>query len=168
MSLARAAIDAAGFGDAVRRRAAGGALDAADLVRAAALDLLVLGAAADEVRRADVGDEVRIHLGRAPEATEALVVIDARETKRGTELLRHTALARLALPAQGRLCVDFGVVGLEIAQVCLAFGASELAGPLSDRRALALASSGAAPTKRAALAGYVTRAQRTPVFVEAR
>ena len=168
MTLASKAIEAAGLGDAIARRARGEALSPADFARASAVDLLVLGAAADEVRRADVGDEVRVHLGHAPSEAHDVVVVDAREQKRGTELLRHVALARLALPPRGRLCVDFGVVGLEIAQICLAFGASELVGPLATRRGLLLVDAGRALTKRTELAGYITRAQRTPVFVEAR
>ena len=167
VTLARAAIDASGLGEAITRRGRGGALSDDELARAGALDLLVLGAAADEVRRADVGDEVRIHLGGAPPASAELVLVDAGETRRGSALLRHVALARLALPPRGRLAVDFGAVGVEIAQVCLAFGASELVGPLATKRGLPLATSRAL-TKRDELAGYVTRAQRTPVFVEAR
>ena len=37
------------------------------------------------------------------------------------------------------VCVDFGVSGLEIAQVALGFGASEICGPIANRRGLPIA-----------------------------
>jgi hypothetical protein len=93
-------------------------------------DLLALGALADVVRRDEVGALVRVHLGRAPEHS-----IDTR----GVDVLRAVAIARVLGPRAARVCVDFGATGLEIAQVALGFGASELAGPIADRRGLPIA-----------------------------
>lgn len=93
-------------------------------------DLLALGALADAVRRDEVGEGVRIHLGAIP---------DGSIRTRGLELLRAVAIARVTGPRGARVCVDFGATGLEIAQVALGFGASELAGPIANRRGLPIA-----------------------------
>lgn len=93
-------------------------------------DLLALGALADLVRRDEVGDVVRIHLGAVPEIAIA---------SRGIALLRAVAIARVIGARAARVCVDFGASGLEIAQVALGFGASELAGPIANRRGLPIA-----------------------------
>jgi hypothetical protein len=167
MTLSLRAIESAGLGDIVARRVRGEALTEAELAQARAVDLLVLGAAADAIRRADVGDEVKLHVGAAPAPAPGLVVVGG-EAPKGTELLRHVAMTRLAMPGGGRLCVDFAACGLEISQIALAFGASELAGPLATKKGLTLVDSGKALKRRTELAGYVTRAQRTPVFVESR
>lgn len=167
MTLSVQAIATAGLAEVVARRVRGEALSDAELSQARAVDLMVLGAAADAIRRADVGDEVKLHVGVAPTNADGLVVI-GNEAPKGTELLRHVAMTRLAMPQGGRLCVDFAACGLEISQIALAFGASELAGPLASKRGLQLVDSGKALKRRTELAGYVTRAQRTPVFVETR
>ncbi len=94
-------------------------------------DLLALGALADIVRRDEVGDVVRIHIGALPEGTLQ---------SRGLDLLRRVAIARVLAPVRAsRVCVDFGAAGLEIAQVALGFGANELAGPIANRRGLPIA-----------------------------
>jgi len=93
-------------------------------------DLLALGALADAIRREEVGSVVRVHLGVAPEG-----VIAAK----GLEVLREVAIARVLGERGARVCVDFGASGLEIAQVALGFGASEMSGPIANRRGLPIA-----------------------------
>jgi hypothetical protein len=93
-------------------------------------DLLALGALADIVRRDEVGHVVRLHLdAMVPDALRG----------HGLELLRDVAVARVLGPRACGVCVDFGASGLEIAQVALGFGASELSGPISNRRGLPIA-----------------------------
>lgn len=93
-------------------------------------DLLALGALADAIRRDEVGPVVRLHLESTPEGA-----ISAR----GIDLLREAAVARVLGARGARVCVDFGASGLEMAQVALGFGASELAGPIANRRGLPIA-----------------------------
>ena len=130
-------------------------------------DLLALGALADEIRRDEVGDVVRVHFESFPENT-----IRAR----GLDLLRAVAVARVMGPRGARVCVDFGASGLEIAQVALGFGASELAGPIANRRGLLIAEDAQKKMKgqgmvslralqREEIATLVRRAGREPVVV---
>src|SRR5262249_2686214 len=49
------------------------------------------------------------------------------------ELLRAVALARIASPIGGRIGVDWGESGLEVAQVALGFGATDLTGPITRK-----------------------------------
>ncbi|HEY1957130.1 MAG TPA: hypothetical protein VGH28_16030 [Polyangiaceae bacterium] len=93
-------------------------------------DLLALGALGDIVRRDEVGSAVRLHLDASP--PDAIAA-------RGLDLLREVAIARVLGPRAASVCVDFGASGLEIAQVALGFGASELAGPIANRRGLPIA-----------------------------
>ena len=93
-------------------------------------DLLALGALADAIRRDEVGGVVRVHLGASPEGAIA---------GKGLELLREVAVARILGEKGARVCVDFGASGLEIAQVALGFGASEICGPIANRRGLPIA-----------------------------
>jgi hypothetical protein len=135
---------------------AGDALDRAEI--------LALGAAADIARRRECSDEVRIYVPSAP-ATELVVGSETRA--RGTALLRHIAKERLAGPVGRRIVVDFGALGLEIAQVALSFGATDLAGPIASRRGLPLFDRDDAKklVKRREIAGFVERAGFRPVFV---
>jgi len=152
--------------------------EVADVVARA--QILAVGAAADAARRRECGDETRIHIPTAPPATDALVVIGGDTVARGTALLRRIALLRLGGPIALRIVVDFGALGLEIAQVALSFGATDLAGPILSRRAtpepLGLRQ-GSLPildrddskklVKRREIAAYVERAGFRPVFVTA-
>jgi hypothetical protein len=124
------------------------------LVRA---DVLALGAAADIARRRECGDEVHIHVPSAPSETTSLIVIDARETLRGTALLRKIATLRLSGAIGARIVVDWG-----------ALGATDLAGPIASRRGLPMldAEDQKKLVKRREIAGYVQRAGFRPVFVE--
>jgi hypothetical protein len=141
--------------------------EVADVVARA--QILALGAAADAARRRECGDETRIHIPTAPPATDALVVIGPDTVARGTALLRHVALLRLGGPIALRIVVDFGALGLEIAQVALSFGATDLAGPIASRRGLPLLDRDDQKklVKRREIAGFVERAGFRPIFVTA-
>ena len=151
--------------------------EVADVVARA--QILAVGAAADAARRRECGDETRIHIPTAPPATDALVVIGGDTVARGTALLRRIALLRLGGPIGLRIVVDFGALGLEIAQVALSFGATDLAGPILSRRATPEPQlrQGSLPildrddskklVKRREIAAYVERAGFRPVFVTA-
>lgn len=166
------AIARAGLGALAVARLAGD-VSAAVRVRAslASADILALGALADQVRAAEVGDEVRVHAGGRAEG--AIVVAGD-----GLELLRAVAIARLTSPPGARVAVDWGQSGLEIAQVALGFGASELCGPIANKRGLEIAEDATRRVrgrgdvalralKRAEIAGLVERCRRTPVFADA-
>jgi hypothetical protein len=129
-------------------------------------DLLALGALADVVRCEELGSIVRIHLGGTHP--------DAIRTS-GLGLLRDVAIARVTGPRGARVCIDFGATGLEIAQVALGFGASELCGPIANRRGLPIADDAQKKVKgkgmvalkalkQEELATLVRRAGREPVF----
>ncbi|HSQ65090.1 MAG TPA: hypothetical protein VLM85_17830 [Polyangiaceae bacterium] len=136
-------------------------------------DLLALGALADLVRAEEVGPEVALHVEQEP--PEGVVVV----RERGQALLRAVAIARVTGRRGARVCVDFGVTGLEIGQVALGFGASELAGPIANRRGLPIAEDAQKKVKgqgmvsiralkREELATLVRRAGREPVFADPR
>jgi 2-iminoacetate synthase ThiH len=158
----------AGLSELVARRLGGEALTPAELGRAAGADLLALGAAADDVRRVECGDEVRVYTAAPPAEGPLVRVIGAGEARRGTELLRGLALERLAAPRGARFCWDYAALGLEFAQVSLAFGVSDWAGPARRGGALPLAGDPKhLPSRRDELAGLVARAGRRAVFVDA-
>src|SRR5262249_59957199 len=98
--------------------------------------------------------------------SEPLVIASA-PTAGGTALLRQVARERLTGPIARRIVVDFGAVGLEIAQVALSFGATDLAGPIASRRGLPMldAEDQKKLVKRREIAGFVERAGFRPVFV---
>jgi 2-iminoacetate synthase ThiH len=54
-------------------------------------------------------------------------------------MLRKVAIARITGPHAARVRIDWSESGLEVAQVALGFGASELLGPLANRRGLPIA-----------------------------
>jgi hypothetical protein len=130
-------------------------------------DILALGAAADLARRRECGDETRIHVPAAPLPSSEISVIGSAASAGGTALLRHVAKERLTGPIGRRIVVDFGEVGLEIAQVALCFGATDLAGPIASRRGLPMIDQDEQKrlVKRRELAGFVERAGFRPVFV---
>lgn len=176
-ALIQTAIERGGLGDvlAARRARDFAALERA-VVRLEASDLLLLGALADVVRREEVGDEVRIYANTEAEPGDALVF---GPTERGLALLRRVAMARLTGPLRARVRVDWGSVGLEIAQVALGFGASELEGPIANKRGLPIAEDATKKLKgqgmvsvqalaKKELAGLIRRAGREPVFASAR
>jgi hypothetical protein len=143
-------------------------------------DLLALGALADRVRAEEVGDLVKIFT-RGAQALGADVLIvgadDASEAKARGTVLRRVAVARITGPRAARVVVDWASVGLELAQVALGFGASELSGPVVTRRGLPIAldqrqkvkGAGLVSSqllKRRELAVLVRMAGRKAVFVD--
>ena len=179
-ALVERAIAAAGLEDiAVARRI--GALSPSQVERLRQADLLALGALADVVRSEEVGADVKIFADGAPAGSpdERLVVLPSEGSVAltGLELLREVAVARVVAPPAARVRVDWGRCGLELAQVALGFGASELVGPIANKRGLPLAEgemlgvgkkSGWEPAelvKRRELAACVERGGRVAVFV---
>jgi hypothetical protein len=174
------AIESAGLSDVLEARRAG-TLDGSHRAKLAAADLLALGALADRVRTEDVGREVRIFASdadRAAFAEDDVVVLPPEGVElTGLELLREVAVARVAGPAGLRVCVDWTLAGLELAQVALGFGANELLGRLASKRGLPIAEGEvlgvgkksrrelASVVKRKELAAFVRRAGRVPSFV---
>lgn len=130
-------------------------------------DLLSLGAAADLARRRECGDEVHIYIPAAPARSDMLSVFGKSEALRGSSLLRKIAALRLTSPLGLRFVVDFGVLGLELGQIALSFGATDLAGPIASRRGLPLVDADEPKklVKRREIAGFVERAGFRPVFV---
>lgn len=140
MSLARQAITDAGLAPVLDARLRGD-LDAcrraAPLLEAA--DLLVLGALADAVRAAEVGDAVRVRPVEADDGRVEGGGAPRRDAAFGLDLLRRVAVARVTGPHGAKVSVDWGAVGMELAQVALGFGADELVGPITTKRGLPIA-----------------------------
>jgi hypothetical protein len=104
-----------------RRLASGGTLSGEERERLGAADLLVVGALADEVRKALVGDRVQ------------LVSVGARSmvVGSGVDFLREVAIARLS---GAPIAIDVQAVGLHLAQIALGFGADTwIVGPGAKR-----------------------------------
>ena len=104
-------------------------------------DLLAVGALADLVRAEEAGDLVRIYANVRPEPH-----VNAVDVRRGTSdegagirFLRAVAVARITGPMAALVRVDWSEIGIELAQVALGFGASELVGPIANKRGLAIA-----------------------------
>jgi 2-iminoacetate synthase ThiH len=165
--LVHESIERAGLGPVLARRERGEVPDDDAVVELlATADILALGAAADFARRRECGPETRIFVPFAPLANAIMTVLGEREAARGTELLRGIAVLRLTGPIGQSIVLDFGVLGLEIAQVGLSFGATDLAGPLGSARGLlVVADDQKRVVKRREIAGFVERAGFTPVFV---
>lgn len=132
----------------------------------ASADILALGAAADIARRRECSPEARIFVPFAPPGSATVTVLGVREAARGVALLRGIAVLRLTGPVGQAIVLDFGVLGLEITQVGLSFGATDLAGPLGSQRGLpVIADDQKKVIKRREIAGFVERAGFRPVFV---
>lgn len=138
----------------------------------ARLDLLLLGALADRLRRAERGDVVRLHLD--PPVDPAPISFGAEERAAhadGHGFCRAVAEARLAGPG-GAIRVDVEAIGLPLAQVALAFGADEWV--VTRKLSLRLFGEGDADQERLALlrerelVGLVRAAGRVPRIVERR
>ena len=178
-ALVDGVIAEAGLGDVLEARRAG-RLTAEQAGRLQSCDLLVLGALADRVRADEVGDPVRIYTAGAGDDDDDRVVLLPREGQEptGLDLLREVAVARIAGPRAARVRVDWTRCGLELAQVALGFGASELVGRIASKRGLPLAEGEklgvgkksrlelASTVKRQELEGFVRRAGRTPTFAQ--
>ncbi len=180
-ALVDRAILAAGLGPIAEARRGGDLARVSELAPALeACDLLALGALADRVRSEEVGGAVKIFTRGAPASGPGVFVARADDADasqgRGT-LLRRVAVARITGPRGGRIVVDWASVGLELAQVALGFGASELAGPVVTRRGLPIADDRTQKVKGAGLvssqllkkrelAALVERTGREAVFVD--
>jgi len=140
--LVRKALETAGIFGIARARLAGETLPDDARAKLEAADLLALGALADAVRAKVAGDVVRF-VGR--ERKGALPVVhwvrrdEPGRDRSGLDLLRRIAVARVLSPDDTRIGVNYTDTGLEIAQVALGFGASELTGVLANKRGLPIA-----------------------------
>ena len=96
-------------------------------------DLLLLGAIADIVRAEDSGDTVSIHEqyggAHGADVTWVAPVKGASEI----EILRVVAAARIAGTKAARIGIDWSQCGMELAQVALGFGATDLTGPITRK-----------------------------------
>ncbi len=135
-----------------------------------AADLLVLGAIADTIRAEEIGDVVRIH-ARAG-ANVGWITQDDE-----LDLLRAVALSRILGERAESIGVDWATSGLELAQVALGFGASDLAGPIQKKSGLIVLETetrkvkgkGLVPLaqlKKGEIARLVENAGRAPIFVD--
>lgn len=174
-AIARAGLAEIAFarhaGDLDRVRAQAAKLDAADL--------LALGALADLVRTDEVGDVVRVYTNVKPDDGEDVVDMHAHGETSGIGFLRGVAIARITGPRAARVRVDWSKSGLELAQVALGFGASELVGMISSKRGLLIADDAQKKVKgegmvsvqsmkQREIAQLVRRSGRRPVIVGAR
>jgi hypothetical protein len=87
------------------------------------LDLLLLGALADRMRRAERGEVVRLYVDRPNDEVPVL-----SEVEDGHAFLRRVAVQRLTVG--GLIRIDAEAVGLQLAQVALTFGADEIVIPI--------------------------------------
>lgn len=134
-------------------------------------DLLALGAVADLVRSEDEGTEVRIH-----ESNDdgSVLWIDGAASE--LDVLREVAVARISSERGTRIGVDWGKHGLELAQVALGFGATDLRGPITRKSGLPILEDETKKVKgqgmvdlrslmKRELSDLVRYAGRLPVFV---
>jgi len=139
-----------------------------------ASDLMVLGAIADQCRSDGVGGVVRIHDRRDAEVTW----VDPSPGASELDVLRAVAVARIASDAGARIGIDWSRHGLELAQVALGFGASDLVGPVTRKNGLPILADekqkvkgqgmvDVVDLKRKEIAALVTHAGRVPVFTDA-
>jgi 2-iminoacetate synthase ThiH len=175
-AIARAGLADVAFarntGDLERVRAQRDALSKADL--------LALGALADRVRQDEVGDVVRIFTNVKPDDGDDVVDMHAGGIGAvGIEFLRAVAVARITGPRAAKVRVDWSKTGLELAQVALGFGASELVGPIASKRGLLIADDAQKKVKgegmvslqsmkQREIAALVRRSGRRAVIVSAR
>jgi hypothetical protein len=136
-------------------------------------DLLLLGAIADIARAEDSGDTVSIHENASPDVAWIQPVKGASEL----DVLRAVAVARISGAKTLRVGVDWSQCGLELAQVALGFGASELRGPITRKSGLPIYEDETKKVKgqgmvelksikKREIAALVTHAGRLPVFVD--
>ncbi|MBX7196895.1 MAG: hypothetical protein K1X94_32900, partial [Sandaracinaceae bacterium] len=100
-------------------------------LESAELDLLVLGALADRLRAAERGEVVRLHLDRpGDDGVKSFGKADLDAAGDAQVLLRRIAVARLSGERGAPLRVDAEGLGLQLAQLALAYGADEIVVPL--------------------------------------
>lgn len=142
-----------------------------------AADLMVLGAIADSTRADDVGDVVRIHERAALAGEPEVTWVDASAHASELDFLRAVAVARIAARKGARIGVDWSKCGMELAQVALGFGASELRGPITRKSGLPIYADEKTKVKgqgmvelrsikRQEIGALVTHAGRRPVFID--
>ena len=140
-----------------------------------AADLLVLGAVADAVRTEDTGPTVRVHEART--ASADVTWVEPVKGASELELLRAVAVARIAASKSARIGVDWSQCGMELAQVALGFGASDLRGPITRKSGLPIYEDEKLKVKgqgmvelrsikKREIAALITHAGRLPVFVD--
>ena len=158
-----------------------GDLDAvrASIASWSAADLLILGAVADVVRTEDVGQTVHVHERSGPAGSPSPEVIWVEPVKGASELdvLRAVAIARIGAGKGARIGVDWSQCGMELAQVALGFGASDLRGPITRKSGLPIYEDEKLKVKgqgmvelrsikKREIAALVTHAGRLPIFVD--
>lgn len=138
-------------------------------------DLLALGAIADAVRSDEIGDVVTIH---EPNDGSGVIWIEIpHEKATDLDVLRAVAVARIAGPPSARVGIDWGRHGLELAQVALGFGASDLRGAITRKSGLPILDDESrkvkgqgnvslASIKKAQIAALVKHAGRLPSFAD--
>lgn len=142
-----------------------------------AADLLVLGAVADLVRTDDVGEVVRIHQREALAGEPEVQWVETSPGASELDFLRAVAVARIAARKGARIGVDWAVRGMELAQVALGFGASDMRGPIQRKSGLVILEGEKlklkgqgmvelSTIKKQEIAALVTHAGRLPVFVD--
>ncbi len=140
--LVEQAIARAGLAPILPARQRGDAEAVRELVASiGTIDLLALGAVADAVRTMENGDVVRIHLARDPGVLWISALTFAEGVPRHAHgeaaselgLLRAVAIARLTGRRAAHIGVDWGSQSLELAQVALGFGATDLTGPFTHK-----------------------------------
>jgi hypothetical protein len=135
-------------------------------------DLLALGALADLVRAEEIGDVVRIHTTATAEEKDVAWI----EAASDLDVLRAVALARVSGVRGCRVGFDWSRRGLELAQVALGFGASDLRGAITKKSGLPILETEArkvkgqgmvelSALKKREIAALVQHARRVPVFV---
>lgn len=134
MSFIETAIDRAGLGGILpARRRDDLATVRTILASHPDIDLLVLGALADAIRKEECGDVVLVHPRSPDEPAPAGVQWMAREGKTELDVLRSIALARITSARGAKIGIDWGTTGLEVPQVALGFGATHLTGPITRK-----------------------------------
>lgn len=122
------AIERAGLGAIFDIRKTGDLAQIAGVLDAAGpVDILILGALADALRATEADDVVHIH----PDAAPAVLWVAKGESE--LDLLFAVARARITGPRHARIGVDWGATGMELAQVALGFGATDLTGPITRK-----------------------------------
>jgi hypothetical protein len=144
-----------------------------------AADWLLLGALANEVREREVGRDVRVFANVSPDDDRSASELVGEPHEGGIPFLRKVALARIFSGPAARLRVGWDGLGMEFAQVTLAFGANELFGAVrfKDGELVtvdALLGHGkrsklepAQVVKRREVARFLTRAGRRALFATA-
>ena len=142
-----------------------------------AADLLLLGAIADTVRAEDGGDTVSIHEQHGGAHGADVTWVAPVKGVSEIDTLRAVAVARIAAAKSARVGVDWSQCGMELAQVALGFGASDLRGPITRKSGLPIYEDETTKVKgqgqvelrsikKREIAALITHAGRVAVFVD--